>query len=136
MNRTFHRHLSIAGVCGIIVFSILAFFLFWSKSPVAGLALALVVVLMTERMLHTSYIFTQERGEQLLVIDRGRLARRQVVRLSEVVKVMPMKRLGGLSRFVMVVYGSDRMVAVEPENEDAFCKELMKRLKAYDETNE
>ena len=47
-----------------------------------------------------------------------------------------MKRLGGLSRFVMVVYGSDRMVAVEPENEDAFCKELMKRLKAYDETNE
>lgn len=91
---------------------------------------------MTERMLHTSYIFTQERGEQLLVIDRGRLARRQVVRLSEVVKVTPMKRLGGLSRFVLVVYGSDRMVAVEPENEDAFCKELMKRLKAYDETNE
>ena len=130
MNRTFHRHLSIAGVCGIIVFSILAFFLFWSKSPIAGLVLVLVVVLMTERMLHTSYIFTQERGEQLLVIDRGRLARR------EVVKVTPMKRLGGLSRFVMVVYGSDRMVAVEPENEDAFCKELMKRLKAYDETNE
>ena len=128
--------MSIAGVCGIIVFSILAFFLFWSKSPIAGLVLVLVVVLMTERMLHTSYIFTQERGEQLLVIDRGRLARRQVVRLSEVVKVTPMKRLGGLSRFVMVVYGSDRMVAVEPENEDAFCKELMKRLKAYDETNE
>ena len=135
MDRTFHRHFSIATVCGIVVFSILAFFLFWSKAAIFGLLLTFVVVMMTERVLHTSYRFVRQGHEQLLIIDRGRLVKRQVIRLSEVIKVTPMRRMGGLSHFVMIVYGANRLLAVQPEEEKAFCKELMKRMNDYDEEN-
>ncbi len=135
MNRTFHRHFSISAACGITVFAVLSFFFFISKAPVSGLLMALIVVLMTERMIHTTYVLTQENGENVLIIDKGRLGRRQLIRLSEVVKVTPMRRLGGLSRFVMIVYGADRMLAIEPEDEDGFCRELMKRMSEYDDEN-
>ena len=133
MDRTFHRHFSIVTVCGIVAFAILAFFLFWSKAAILGFLLILVVVILMERMLHTSYRFVRQGHEQVLIIDRGRLAKRQVIRLSEVTKVTPMRRMGGLSHFVMIMYGANRMLAVQPEEEKAFCKELMKRINDYDE---
>ena len=38
----------------------------------------------------------------------------------------------GLSHYLLIKYGADRLIAVQPQQEQAFMEELMKRQQAED----
>jgi len=105
---------------------------------IVSAVLGVVVLIIIERIIHTTYTFDAEvvgdGGERVecLTIDRGRFSRRLCIPVNEIIKVTPMKAVFGLSRYLLIGYGSHRLVSVEPENEAAFVAELRKRQQAVD----
>ena len=133
MERTFHQQFTMANKCGITVFSLLAFYLLWQKAALTGLFVAVIVVLMIERMIHTTYTFTVSERSEVLRIDRGRFSRPTVIAVNEIVRCTLMKTAFGLSHYLLIEYGERRMVSVTPDNSEAFIAELKKRQEQNEE---
>lgn len=133
MERTFHQQFTMANKCGITVFSLLAFYLLWQKAALTGLFVVVIVVLMIERMIHTTYTFTVSERSEVLRIDRGRFSRPTVIAVNEIVRCTLMKTAFGLSHYLLIEYGERRMVSVTPDNSEAFIAELKKRQEQNEE---
>ena len=133
MERTFHQQFTMANKCGITVFSLLALYLLWQKAALTGLFVAVIVVLMIERMIHTTYTFTVSERSEVLRIDRGRFSRPTVIAVNEIVRCTLMKTAFGLSHYLLIEYGGRRMVSVTPDNSEAFIAELKKRQEQNEE---
>jgi len=126
-ERTFHRRFAPAQLCGIIVFALLMFYFFWQKTIVPAVLLMAIVICMIDRMLHTEYRFENHDGVGMLVVDHGRFSVSKAVRVSDITRCSKINRLFGLSRFLLLEYGSKGSVLmVEPNDEDAFIKEIEK----------
>ncbi|MCH4146906.1 MAG: PH domain-containing protein [Prevotella sp.] len=123
MDKIFHHHFTLSAKCGIALFTILALYLFWEKMAIAGLFVVIVVVIMMERVMHTSYTLTQDR----LFVDKGRFAKKQEIPLNEIIRCTSMNALFGLSHYLLLEYGAGRLVSVQPKEEDLFLKELRER---------
>ena len=127
MDRTFHQRLSPASVCGILAFALLALYMVWTKSALAGCLLAAVVVLMIERVVHTTYVFRRnDEEEEMLYIDNGRFSKTRRIRVNDIVSCRKMSTGFGLSQYVLLQCGHKRLVSVQPDNADAFIDELRK----------
>ena len=128
MDRTFHQRLSPASVCGILAFALLALYMFWTNSALVGCLLAAVVVLMIERVVHTTYVFRRNDGdEEMLYIDNGRFSKTRQIRVNDIVSCRRMSTGFGLSQYVLLQCGHKRLVSVQPDNADAFIDEIRKR---------
>ena len=91
MDRTFHQRVSPASACGILAFALLALYMFWTKSALVGCLLAAVVVLMIERVVHTTYVFRRnDSDEEMLYIDNGRFSRTRQIRVNDIVSCRKM----------------------------------------------
>ena len=124
MDRTFHHRFTLGAACGIVLFLLLAVYFFWVKSPVAGVIMALALIVVAERSLHKEYVF---RGDKL-IIDNGRLAKTKVIEISQITSCRPMANVFGLVRYLLITYGADgKIEAVQPDNERAFIECLNKR---------
>jgi hypothetical protein len=124
-NRTFHKPVSAAYIMLVCSLSMLSMHFFWRHTgvnPLLGLALAVLAVIVIERMIHTTYTFT---AEGCLVVERGRFSRRLHIRVDEIVSVKRMKR--PFVRYILIEYGAGRQVAVQPDNELGFLDEIKKR---------
>lgn len=96
--------------------------------PFAGFITAIFVVLIIERVLHTTYTFMHDdQGNDILRIDRGRLSRYKDIRVADIVKVIPMQTAFGASRYLLVKYGPNRLICLQPDDQKAFMSELKKR---------
>lgn len=91
--------------------------------PVVAIVVVMVVVLMMERVLHSSCTLTDDR----LLIDRGRFARRREILLCDIVRCTPMTGIFGLSHYLLIEYGAGRLTTVQLSEEAAFMRELKKR---------
>ena len=123
--RSFHHRITLGAGCGIILCLVAAFWLFWVKMVVWGALMALAVILMCERVLHTEYLLYNDK----LVIRRGRLSHDQTIVLRDITHCHTISVNFGLSHCLLIQYDNDQMIYVEPQNEAAFIKCLMK-LKA------
>ena len=96
--------------------------------PFAGFITAIFVVLIIERVLHTTYTFMHDdQGNDILRIDRGRLSCHKDIRVADIVKVIPMQTTFGASRYLLVKYGPNRLIGLQPDDQKAFMSELKKR---------
>ena len=128
MDRTFHQRVSPASACGILAFALLALYMFWTKNALVGCLLAAVVVLMIERVVHTTYVFRRNDGEEeMLYIDNGRFSKTRRIRVNDIVSCRKMSTGFGLSQYVLLQCGHKRLVSVQPDNADAFIDEIRKR---------
>ncbi len=127
MDRTFHQRLSPATSCGILAFGLLALYMFWIKSVLAGCLLAIVVVVIIERIMHTTYVFRNNGEEEMLYIDNGRFSKTRQIRVNDIVSCRKMSTGFGLSQYVLLQCGHKRLVSVQPDNADAFIVEVKKR---------
>ena len=127
MDRTFHQRVSPASACGILAFALLALYMFWTKSVLTGCLLAAVVVLMIERVVHTTYVFRRNDDEEMLYIDNGRFSKTRRIRVNDIVSCRKMSTGFGLSRYVLLQCGHKQLVSVQPDNADAFIEEIRKR---------
>lgn len=127
MDRSFHRSLTIPTICGILLFALLALWMLWIKSALIGMLLMLTVVSMTERVMNTRYTFTEDKDGPLLVINNGRFAREKKIRINEIIDCRSMKVSFGLSSFLLIDYGMNQTIGIQPREADIFINELKKR---------
>lgn len=127
MNRTFHYKASFLNYVAVVVVAVGALLVFWHRSAVnavVGVALMIVIILMVERIIHTAYVFTDEG---LLVVNNGRFSRSLSIRVSDILSA-EVVRAGVLPvRYVLIKYGAGHEVSVQPDNEEAFIREIKRR---------
>lgn len=126
-RRTFQRNFTLQAKAGLTVFLLLALYLFWHRYAVAGGVTALLVVLLMEQVLHSCYVFDGD----LLVIHRGRFRKDRVLHVNEITRCTPMRTTFGVVHYLLLQYGADHLIDVEPAQEQEFMKELRKRQDAF-----
>ena len=133
-DRTFHKRFTLPAKCGVAVLALLAGYFFWVKAAIVGILLAIVIVGMIERILNTTYTFRRvkpiDREEEMdfIVVDEGRFSRQKTIPVCDIVRVEPMRTLMGLDHALVIEYGARRLVSLLPDNEQAFVREIEKRL--------
>lgn len=127
--RTFHQRFSLASKIAVLLATSLAFYLFWNKMFIFGVIVAFAVVVMVERVSHSSYSFVEKEGEQWLVVNHGRFSKTKTIRIAEVLKLTPMKTSFGMSHYLLMLYGNNYLMSLQPADEQSFCKELQRRMK-------
>ena len=128
MDRVFHHQFTLVAKCAIVLFTLFSLWCFWHMMPFAGFITAIFVVLIIERVLHTTYTFMHDdQGNNILRVDRGRLSHHKDIRVADIVKVIPMQTAFGASRYLLVKYGPNRLISLQPDDQTAFMSELKKR---------
>lgn len=127
MKRTFQHRVTVLGLAWVLLLAAVALFFFWQRTSSTAVVAALVLcvdVFVVERLIHTTYVFTDDNR---LVVSHGRFSRPVSIPLSDVTRTEMKHSCFGLVRYVLVEYGSRRMVSVMTENDEAFMKEMNKR---------
>ncbi len=129
MTRSFHHRTTIGAVCGIVLFLLLAVYAFWIKNVILGLLMAFLLIVLTERTLHSEYVISNGK----LIIDNGKLSKSKTILIGQIRACRPMTSVFGLVRYLLITYGaSNAMVSVQPVNEAAFMAALKKEREACD----
>lgn len=123
MDRTFQHRFTLGAKSGIIILSLLAFYLFWTKGILAALIVVAALVAVIERVLHSYYIL---RGHDL-IIHRGRFLHDIRVPLSDIRAIRPMTTTWGLVHYLLIEYGTGKLTSAEPHDEESFLRCLRKR---------
>lgn len=126
MKRTFQRNFTIQAKLGLVVFLVMAGYFFWQKQILLALLMSLIVVAVTERVLHSAYTFD---GPDL-IINKGRFAKQRRIRVDEITRCRRMRTTFGLVHYLLLEYGAGHLETVEPAMEEEFIKELNKRQNA------
>ena len=132
-DRTFHKRFTVTAKVGIVIFAVLAGYFFWVKTAIVGILLAIVIVGMIERILNTSYTFRRvkpiDRDDEMeyLIVNEGRFSGNKNIPVCDIVRMERMKSFFGLDHYLLIEYGAHHIVSVQPDNEEAFKKEVEKR---------
>ena len=132
-DRTFHKRFNTTARVGVVVFALLAGYFFWVKMAIIGIFVAIIIVGMIERILNTTYTFKKvkpiDRDDEMeyLIINEGRFSSNRNVRVCDITSVHTAKTFLGLDHCLVIEYGHHNMVTVQPDNEEAFEKEISKR---------
>ena len=126
-KRVFHQRFTLTAKCGIALCVLLMIYFFWIKTAIISLLLLIVAVGMIERVLHTTYVIGQTDEGYFLLVDKGRFSFPTLLPVADIRRIVPINRLFGLSRYLLVEYGENRMLSVEPEDESEFIAEIKKR---------
>ena len=134
MDKIYHQRFTLAAKSFITVITLLAVYLFWFKSIahiIVGVMVFLMLVSIIESVIHTTYKIT---SDDKLIIDRGRLSKKQILPIGDIVKISRRETKFKLSHYILIEYGADKCVSLQPEDEDALMEEIKKRLNKIDET--
>lgn len=135
MDRIFHRR---AGVCDFAIVSVFALAGLWAlmhhniPSGLVGLAMMMLAAITVERTVHTVYTLTSDGR---LLIDNGRFSRLREEPLSGIRGVRRVEGRLLLRSYVAVECASGRVLALQPENETGFVKELRRRMASAGQTS-
>ena len=122
--RTFHQRFSLTSKCGIIIFSLLSFYLFLMKQVLIGTFIILVVVAMIDHVVNTVYKLVLQNGNFLLIISHGHFYKDKHIPVNEIIKCSIVKTFLGISHYILVQYGLKGIILVQPQNDDVFLKEI------------
>lgn len=132
MNITFRYRVSWLNYAAIAVAVGVALYAFCQGAVTyiaAGFLLITAAVAMAERIAHTAYVFT---ADDRIFIRKGRLSRPVVIRVGDIVSVETVRGRLLPVRYVLLRYGLDHEVSVQPADEDAFIGEIRRRLEQTD----
>lgn len=122
-DRTFHRKFTPTAKLGLVVLSVLMFYCFWVKEVLIAVLCLVLVVFAIEKVLHAEYVFHDGQ----LIVRKGRFRKPKVIDIVEIVRCTRMTTAFGLVSYLLIEYGQQHLEDVEPDNEQAFMKELKRR---------
>lgn len=130
MIRTFHAKIDPVLLIGCLLPStVLAVVFFWIKQPIPALVFLVLMVLIVERLIHTSYVLTDDG---VLWIGKGRFVRKKAVRLEEIdrVELFQLRSFFLIRRrdAVMLTLKDGSQLVVNPFPAEEFCHVLLKRM--------
>ncbi len=100
-----------------------------AANTLLGFVVVIILVVIIERVIHTVYIFTSAGN---LVINHGRFTRKKTIPVNEIIKVTVVNTPMGFSHYILLEYGAEHFVSVQPENYEAFIEELKMRQAKID----
>ena len=128
MKRTFQHRVTVFGVAWVLLLAALALFFFWQRTGAMAMVAFVVLcvdVWVVDRLIHTSYVF---EDDSTLVVSNGRFSKPIVIPLCDVWRAEERHVFFGLVHYVLIEYGAHHMVSVQTDDDEAFLKEMAKRL--------
>lgn len=126
MGKVFHQRFTFLACFGILIFSLLALYLFCIKAVAFAILVTMAVVGMASHGLAT-YVFEPSPQGEALVIHRGWFARKRVICVNEIVRATRERLAFGLAHYILIEYGARHFVSVTPAEEEAFLREIKER---------
>lgn len=99
-----------------------------------GLLVAIIVVGMVEKCIHTHYLFHRvkpidmEEEMEFLTIDSGRFSSQKHIAIKDIRRVTRMKTAFGLDHYLLLESQNGKLEGIQPANEGGFLKELKTRM--------
>ena len=128
MNRIFHARIAMGQYLFLILIGSLTVYMLWNKLPLPAALFMLWLVVIIEKLIHTTYTVTPD-GK--LVLFFGRFSRGKEILLKDITSVerassMQVGRFA-LMRYVLVKYGGGKCAVLLPVKEEEFIRLLQER---------
>ena len=128
MDRIFHARTAWYQLLLLVVLGFNTFFFMWCKLVLPALFLAILLLIVIEQIIHTTYTLT---ADGRLVLYFGRFRRQRVIPLNEIHSIQKARTLSlgrrSIASYLLVEYGNKQYVSLMPVDEDTFLKVLAKR---------
>lgn len=126
VNRIFHARVTVGQYLFLLLVTVVVIHEMWVKHALMAIIFMLLLVVVIERLIHTTYTLTVD-GK--LILSYGRFSRAKEISLSDIVSIertssMQIGRFA-LLRYLLLKYGEKgKFVALFPVKEDLFIKTL------------
>jgi hypothetical protein len=128
INRIFHARVMIQAYMGFILFGFAIIYFYWYKMAILTLIFMVLLLLLIERTIKTTYTFTAEGN---LEICKGKFYKTKVIPINAIFKTEKAYSwhigLIKISHFLYLQYGVGSSISIWPENEDEFLRILAQR---------
>lgn len=133
MNRIFHARIATGQYLFLLIATVVTIHQMWVKHVLIALLFMLLLIVVIERLIHTTYTITSDGR---LVLHYGRFSRSKEIALKDITDVRRASgmRVGGFAvmRHVLVSYGDKgKCVMLLPVKEDEFIKMLQRRFPTH-----
>lgn len=130
MNRIFHVRIAWYQYLYLILLGGLSFFLLWDKNIILAAICMVLLVVLIERFINTTYTIT---GNGQLILSSGRFSKPKTIWLKDIISVERRNsvKIGTFSvlRYVLIGYGAGRYLSILPLKEEEFIDLLEKKRK-------
>ena len=132
MNRTFHARTSWYQLLYILIVACLGFYMIWIKQSIIATILAVILLVLIERVIHTDYILT---SQNTLIINKGRFTKPREIPLSAILDIeeKTSARFGSfyVTSFVLLTLKNNQYIALTPTHAKRFVDTLIRRKENY-----
>ncbi|MCK9160670.1 MAG: PH domain-containing protein [Bacteroidaceae bacterium] len=129
MNRIFHARIAGYQNLLIVILGIATFYSLWVKSILATVLLMLILVVVIEKAIHTTYTFTTE---DTIKLYNGRFMNKKIVPIKDITAIREYHsmKIGNFSmtHYYVIEYGKRKFVSVIPVKKHEFFDYLNKKL--------
>ena len=134
MNRIFHARVPWHTFFLLLLLVIIALWSYWERSGILAALSLLLMVVLVERSIHTSYTVTTDG---MLLISRGRFSKMFSIPLLDIHRIEQVRRvrLGSfcLNSYLLIYYGyspgEEKVVSLIPSNEEELVTYIQKLRK-------
>lgn len=129
MNRVFHARITWYHLLFLVLVSVCTVYLVWHKQALGALLFSLVLLVLIECVIHTTYTVT---AEGLLVIAKGRFYKKRTIPIGEILSIERKRSMtvfnSSVTHFVLIRWGYDKYVALIPVKEKEFIQLIRERF--------
>ena len=129
MNRVFHARITWYHLLFLVLVSACTVYLVWHKQALGALLFSLVLLVLIECVIHTTYTVT---AEGLLVIAKGRFYKKRTIPIEEILSIERKRSMTvfncSVTHFVLIRWGYDKYVALIPVKEKEFIQLIRERI--------
>jgi len=129
MNRVFHARITWYHLLFLVLVSVCTVYLVWHKQALGALLFSLVLLVLIECVIHTTYTVT---AEGLLVIVKGRFYKKRTIPIGEILSIERKRSMTvfncSVTHFVLIRWGYDKYVALIPVKEKEFIQLIRERI--------
>ncbi len=126
-HRLFHARIQVQHWLLLAIVLGVALYSFWYKNGILVAITFLFLVVLIERMIHTTYTLTDE----VLRLHTSRFVKDKTIPLGEIERVERISRLRlfghDFQSFLLITYGGGKQVAVTPQNEQDFLSAVERK---------
>ena len=129
MNRVFHARITWYHLLFLVLVSVCTVYLVWHKQALGALLFSLVLLVLIECVIHTTYTVT---AEGRLVIAKGRFYKKRTIPIGEILSIERKRSMTvfncSVTHFVLIRWGYDKYVALIPVKEKEFIQLIRERI--------
>ena len=129
MNRVCHARITWYHLLFLVLVSVCTVYLVWHKQALGALLFSLVLLVLIECVIHTTYTVT---AEGLLVIAKGRFYKKRTIPIEEILSIERKRSMTvfncSVTHFVLIRWGYDKYVALIPVKEKEFIQLIRERI--------